>query len=176
MRRIIYDVAVSLDGFISAADNDTSAFPAEGDHVVDYLRRLQDYGTVIMGRATYEFGYAYGLAPGARAYPHMDHHIFSTGINLPDDSSVRVVRSEWATALTALRQKPGGDIYLCGGGLFAAFAAGHGMIDRLRLKRAPIVLGAGIPLFDGLQQRLALRLDVQVRHESGVIYEDYAVL
>ena len=174
MRRIIYDVAVSLDGYISGPDGDISAFPAEGDHVDAYFSRLGAYGTVVMGRATYEFGYAYGLVPGARAYPHMDHHIFSTGIHIPADSDVRVVRTDWAQALAALRDGDGEDIYLCGGGRFAAFVAGHGLLDRVRLKRAPVVLGRGVQLFEGLETSLRLRLLEHTCHASGVIYEEYA--
>lgn len=175
MRRIIYDVAVSLDGYISGQNGDISAFPTAGDHVDAYVNRLRTYGTVVMGRATYEFGFAYGLVPGARAYPHMDHHIFSTGIQLPAESDVRVVRTDWAKALATLRDGHGEDIYLCGGGRFAAFVADHGLLDRVRLKRAPVMLGKGVPIFDGLATPLRLRLLEHTRNASGVIYEDYAL-
>jgi hypothetical protein len=57
MRRIVYDVAVSLDGYIAGKDDDISAFPGEGDHVSAYLARLETYQSVTMGRQTYEFGY-----------------------------------------------------------------------------------------------------------------------
>lgn len=149
MREIIYDVAVSLDGFIAAPGGDISAFPATGDHVDDYLARLGTYGTVIMGRNTYEFGYAFGLEPGKRAYPHMDHHIFSTGIELPDDADVSVIRNDWLTHLTHLRSEDGTPIYLCGGGSFAGWVLAQGLIDRLILKKGPFTLGDGIPLFAG---------------------------
>ncbi|MCK8464907.1 dihydrofolate reductase family protein [Aliiroseovarius sp. S1339] len=147
MREIIYDVAVSLDGFIAGPRGDASAFPHEGDHIAPYLDRLAGYGTVIMGRKTYEFGYAFGLEPGARAYPHMDHHIFSTSINLPDGADVSVVRSDWPAHLENLRAARGKPIYLCGGGQFAGWLVQQGLIDRLILKKSPITLGAGIALF-----------------------------
>lgn len=149
MREIIYDVAVSLDGFIAAPGGDASAFPGDGDHIAPYFDRLAGYGTVIMGRRTYEYGYGFGLEPGARAYPHMDHHIFSTTINLPDTSDVNVVRSDWLSHLETLRARKGMPIYLCGGGQFAGWVLQQGLIDRLILKSAPITLGEGVPLFSG---------------------------
>ena len=60
MQPIIYDVAVSIDGYIAGPGGDISAFPASGRLVDDYLERLADYRTVIMGRDTYEFGYRFG--------------------------------------------------------------------------------------------------------------------
>jgi dihydrofolate reductase len=122
MRRIVYDVAVSLDGYIAGENDDISAFPGEGDHVLAYLARLDTYQTVIMGRRTYEFGYRFGLVPGARAYPHMDHYVFSRSLSVPGDA-VTVVQEDWLGALRALRGGEGGDIYLCGGGTFAGFVA-----------------------------------------------------
>jgi len=129
MRKIVYDVAVSLDGYIAGPDSDISMFPLEGEHVVDYRKRLETYDTVIMGRRTYEFGYRFGLEPGRRAYPHMEHLIFSTSLELPAEGEVTVVTENWVENLKALKSSSGGDIYLCGGGAFAAF--GGGKSDRL---------------------------------------------
>jgi dihydrofolate reductase len=174
MRRIVYDVAVSLDGYIAGENDDISAFPGEGDHVSAYLARLETYQTVIMGRRTYEFGYRFGLVPGARAYPHMDHHVFSRSLSVPGDA-VTVVQEDWLGALQALRGGDGGDIYLCGGGTFAGFVAGHGFLDLLRVKLAPVALGRGIPIFSSLPRALRMRLIDTKTHGSGVLLMEYAV-
>lgn len=151
MREIIYDVAVSLDGFIAADGGDVSAFPQAGPHADAYFQRLEGYGTTLMGRTTYEFGYRYGLEPGQRAYPHMDHYVFSTGIELPIPCDVTVVRAQWRAKVLDLRGQPGDPIYLCGGGKFAGWMLSEDLIDRLRLKIAPIILGRGIPLLGSVQ-------------------------
>jgi dihydrofolate reductase len=176
MREIIYDVAVTLDGLIAAPGDDISAFPAEGDHVEAYRARLATYATVIMGRRTYEAGYRFGLKPGARAYPHMDHHVFSRRIELPEESEVTVVRDNWRAALEALRAAPGGPIYLCGGMQFATWVAREGLLDRLRLKIAPVALGTGLPLFTGLPAPLRFERTAVTPHASGVILAEYRVL
>ncbi|WP_226780228.1 dihydrofolate reductase family protein [Oceaniglobus trochenteri] len=175
MRRIIYDVAVSLDGFICASDHDVSAFPAEGSHVTAYLERLAGYDTVIMGRTTYEFGYRFGLVPGARAYPHMDHHIFSRTLSVPPTADVTVVRDDQAGALRRLCAARGGDIYLCGGGILAGWVARQRLLSLLRIKRAPVVLGSGVTLFEGLAAPVRFTLIRSTAHDSGVIFSEYAV-
>jgi len=173
MRSIVFDVAVSLDGYIAGPGDDVSMFPAEGDHVTDYLQRLASYETVLMGRRTYEFGYAYGLQPGKRAYPHMDHHLFSRTIDLPADAAVPAVRDDGASAVGRLKPSDGGDIYLCGGGMFAGFLADLGLIDRLVLKLAPVVIGDGVRLFDAISDRLDFHLRSSKKYDSGVVLLEY---
>ena len=175
MRRIIYDVAVSLDGYIAGPDDDVSAYPAQGDHVAAYMARLQTYDTVIMGRRTYEFGYAYGMKPGARPYPHMDHVIFSRSLKLPADAEVRVVRDDFEGEVARLKAVDGGDIYLCGGGAFAGLLANAGLIDLVRLKIAPAVVGAGVRLFEGLAAPLAMARASAEICASGVVFVEYRV-
>jgi len=84
MRQIIYYVAISIDGYISGPGDDISGFVAKGDGVDTYLKDLESFDTVIMGRKTYEFGYRYGLKPGTPAYPHMRHYIFSRSLRFEE--------------------------------------------------------------------------------------------
>lgn len=172
MRPIIYDVATSLDGFIAGPDGDISQFPFEGKHVTDYQDRLQSYDTVIMGRKTYEFGYGFGLEPGARAYPHMKHYIYSSSLDLPERADVTRVDKNFTDHVSSLRQEKGGAIYLCGGGAFAGLLLKAGLIDRIRLKLAPVVLGRGTPLFDNASHD-GFELAVSKSYDYGVVYLEY---
>ncbi len=174
MRDIIYDVAVSLDGYIAAKGGDASAFPHTGDHADAYGERLQTYDTVIMGRKTYEYGYDFGLPPGARAYPEMAHYIFSKSLVLPDNPDVRAVRNNWLGKIDALKADTGGATYLCGGGIFAGFLVQNGRVDLLRLKVAPLVLGSGIKLFEGLTKPIPTQLITSRPYENGVVYQEHA--
>lgn len=173
MRKIYYDVATSLDGYIAGPDEDISAIPMEGDHVDAYGQRLAGYDTVIMGRKTYEFGFRFGLKPGQRAYPHMRHLIFSRSLDLPDNSSVEIVRENWPQAIQDLKNTNGGDIYLCGGGQFAGLLLSHGLIDCVRLKMAPVVLSGGIALFADAGGAISMQRKSATLCESGVTYLEY---
>lgn len=176
MRGLVYDVAVSLDGFIAGVGDDISVFPAHGDHVDACLRRLRSYDAVVRGRRTYEFGYRFGLEPGARAYPHLAHPVLSRTIALPSGAAVGVVRDDFADHVAALERAPGGDVYLCGGGALAGLLANAGLIDRVILKIAPARLGAGVPLFAELARPLRLAPVAEERHASGVRVVSYDVV
>lgn len=174
MRRIIYDVAVSRDGFIAGPNGDVSIFPHSGDHVDAYNKRLATYDTVIMGRHTYEFAYQFGLPAGAKAYPHMEHYIFSEKLELPDTAEVTAVRSDFSVKLRDLKAQKGTDIYLCGGGAFAGMLAGNKLIDLLRLKIAPVLCGRGTPLFGGLTIMAGLSRVSSTQYKNGVEYCEFA--
>ncbi|KYF66173.1 dihydrofolate reductase [Sorangium cellulosum] len=175
MRKIVYDVAVSLDHFISHEDGSVDGFLMEGEHAAEYVERLKGYDTVLMGRKTYEWGYDHGLVPGKRAYPHMDHHIFSKTLRFDEGAEVHVVDRDELAALERLRERDGTDIYLCGGGAFAGFLLDRGLVDRLVVKLNPILLGHGVRLFGGSTRKVALALLESKAYANGVVLLTYDV-
>lgn len=175
MQPIIYDVAVSADGFIAGASGDVSKFPHTGPVVDDYATRLQTYAAVLMGRATYQFGYAFGLKPGENPYPWAMSLVISSTIGLPDESEVEVVRTDPAARIDTLRHTAPGPIYLCGGGHLAGWLLREGLITHLRLKRAPVILGQGVPLFAGTGPVQPMTLTDSRIYKDGVIYQEYCL-
>ncbi|NNL89934.1 MAG: dihydrofolate reductase [Marinicaulis sp.] len=174
MRKICYHVATTLDGFIARADGSIDGFLPGGDHVEDYQSSLAEYDTVIMGRCTYEFGYDYGLEPGARAYPHMQHYIFSRTLNVEAAEGVHIVGENWLEKIDDLRNGEGVDIYLCGGSVFAGWLLDQRRVDRLKLKLNPVVFGAGLKLFSTEKTNFAgFKLTNVKQYESGVMLLDY---
>ncbi|MEM7574695.1 MAG: dihydrofolate reductase family protein [Bacteroidota bacterium] len=147
MSKIVYYVASSLDGYICGPNEDISRFLPSGSGIDQYLADLQQFKTVIMGRRTYEFGYQYGLKPGQAIYPHMEHHIFSNNLVLDNSADNVSVKPISLDQVGAIRRKSTTDVYLCGGGQFAGWLLENGMLDQLKLKLNPIILGEGTPLF-----------------------------
>lgn len=147
MRRIVYYVASSLDGYIAGKNDDISKFILQGEGVERYQSDLANFGTVIMGRKTYEFGYQYGLEPGQPAYPNMQHHIFSNRLQIDYLSESVKVEKLSVDRVNEIRQNASTDIYLCGGGEFAGWLLENGLIDQLKIKLNPVVLGGGTRLF-----------------------------
>ena len=174
MRSLIYDVAVTLDGRISDAQGGVAGFLQSGDHVDAYRARLEQYDTAIMGRRTYEFGYRWGMRPGDKPYPHMEHYVFSSTLQLPAASQVKVVRTDAVAFVSNLKAAPGGDIYLCGGGALAGALLSARLIDRIVAKLNPAVAGAGVSLVaDSVGAELAL-VDART-YASGVVQLTYDV-
>jgi dihydrofolate reductase len=173
MQPIIYDVAVSADGFICGASDDVSLFPHSGPVVDDYLDRMATYSCALMGRRTYEFAYAHGLPPGANPYPTMHSLVFSTSILLPDVCDIEVVRTTALEKVDQLRATSPGPIYLCGGGHFAGWLLSERRIDTLRLKRAPVFYGSGISLFGPADFSVSAQLADSRLYENGVLYQEF---
>ena len=175
MRPIIYYVATSLDGYIAGEDEDISGF-VQGDGVNQYLQDLQTFDTTIMGRRTYEFGYKFGLEPGQPAYPHMTHYIFSNTLKLETiHPKVKVYPLDLQTILD-LKATEGSPIYLCGGGQFAGWLLENELIDVLKIKLNPLLLGSGIRLFGNATKQYKLTLQNRQSFEEGLQILTYKLI
>jgi dihydrofolate reductase len=166
VRKLVYYVAVTLDGFIAGPEGgDPSgesyfSFPEDMREfiVTEYPETLPSaarqamgvdspgthFDTALQGRASYEIGLAAGFT---NAYPHLRNLVFSTTMGDSPDPTVEVVASDPLERVRALKAEDGLDIWLVGGGKLA-----HALlpeIDRLVLKQHASVIGSGIPLFDG---------------------------
>ena len=165
MRKLVYLVASSLDGFIAdPAGSDPSGadgiWPIGADYVA-YLRQhfpetlpgparaalgIDDPGdrfdTVVEGRKSYEIGLAAGIVD---AYPHLRHVVFSRTLSDAPDPAVSVVPGDPAAAVRTLKTEDGKDIWLVGGGELAGSL--YEEIDQIVLKLAPLTLATGVPLF-----------------------------
>ena len=78
--------------------------------------------------------------------------------------------------IRALNRSSPGPIYLCGGGALAGWMAERRLIDRLRLKRAPIVYGGGTPLFGASAMPVKLSLREIRPYDGGVVFQDFDVV
>ncbi|NHA69036.1 dihydrofolate reductase family protein [Phycicoccus flavus] len=161
MRRLVYYVAVSLDGFIADEHGSADAFPVDPDtltalfaeypetcpvHVREALgvdAPPRHFDTVVLGRRTHEPALAAGLTS---AYPHLRQYVATHRQDLPEDPTVTVTTDPVAT-VRALRAEDGLDVWLCGGADLAGQLADE--VDELHLKVNPVTLGGGVPLFRG---------------------------
>lgn len=177
MKKIIYYVACSIDGFIAGPNDDVSKFIFQGKAVEKYQEDLKKFRIVIMGRNTYEFGYKFGAVPGqpSPAYPHMKHYIFSDRLTLKDKSDQVEVKPLVVEEVHNIKKSSPSDIYLCGGGQFAGWLLENGLIDILKLKLNPIILSSGTPLFGQSKVSAGLKLMDSKKYDEGIQFLDYKV-
>ena len=185
MRELVYYVAVSIDGYIAGPDGEFDAFIFEGDHIefitaevpdaipthiaeqLGIAQRRERFDTVLLGAGTY----AVGLPDAPSPYRHLKQYVF-THRDLAPQENLTVTAEDPATLVRELKAQEGADIWLCGGGNLAAQLDGE--IDRLVLKRNPIVFGAGIPLFaPGTYVPAQWDRVRTVAFDSGVVLEEY---
>lgn len=171
MRTLVYHVAVSLDNTIAHNDGTFDYFAMEGDHVDAYIKSLEAYDTVIMGRKTYEVALKFNQAP----YPGKRAIVYSKSLTTTPFDNVTMVASDPLDHVRHVKAEGTGPIKLAGGGQLAGSLLTAGLIDQLRLKLNPVLGGTGIPLFAGLSEVQPLHLDHVTRFDSGVIELTYAV-
>lgn len=178
MRKIVYYVAASIDGFISGENDDVSAFVPESDGITQYLADLKEFDTVIMGRRTYEFGYKYGMSPGQvpPLYRHMKNYIFSNSMDLPNpDPQLKSVKID-LKIIDELRAMAGTDIYLCGGGKFAGWLLNNARIDILKVKLNPVIIGKGVPMFENVEKQYKAKLLEHNLYSKGLQIISYKLI
>jgi dihydrofolate reductase len=172
MRSIKYYIACTADGFIAHEDGSVDGFNFEGEHVTDYIQSLDGFDTVLMGRKTYGFGLKLGVT---NPYPTMKQYVFSGTMETSPDENVTLVSENIIEFITELKNEPGKDIYLCGGGEFATTLFTEHLIDEIILKLSPVLFGSGISLFSGIINQTSLELINSKTYSSGVVLLHYQV-
>jgi dihydrofolate reductase len=172
-RKLIYHVAVTLDGFIADADGQFPLGALEGDHVTDYLATLKEhYDCVLMGRRTYEVGLAFGVTD---PYPYLDSYVFSRSLGKSPNERVKVIAEGGVDLVRSLKASPGKDIYLCGGAELASHLLEAKLVDEIWLKLNPLLFGRGLSLAPLLGGPRALQLIESKRYASGVMLLKYTL-
>ena len=173
MRKLIYHVATTADGFIAHADHTVDGFLNEGDHTADYLAALKnDYDTALMGRNTYAFGVRWGVT---NPYPWMKQYVFSSTMRERPNEHIELISSDAIALVRRLKAEPGKDIYLCGGAGLATDLLKAGLIDEVLLKQNPVVFGTGIGLFHAVKSFVPLELQSTRAYANGVLLLRYAI-
>lgn len=187
MRELVYYVAASMDGCIAAPDGRFDAFPLEGDHMSEVTTRFADalptaaaehlgigqpcdrFATVLMGWNTYALAAEAGTDS---PYRHLEQIVFSRRHNVQAEN-LRTADTDPAALVRELKEAPGADIWLCGGGSLAGQLIAE--IDRIIIKRNPFVFGSGIPLFEPTEYApTRFELIDSKSFPSGVIISEYS--
>ena len=188
MRKLIYYVACTVDGFIAREDGSFDGFLTEGEHFADLFgsfpetvpAHLRDmlgvlaenkwFDAVLMGRKTYELGLEMGVT---NPYPHLKQYLFSRVMRESPDEDVQLVSGDAVSKVRELKRESGKDIWLCGGSDLATQLFPE--IDELILKVNPVLIGSGIPLFRGAVMPTALEVAASKGYSNGLRLTHYRV-
>ena len=182
MRKLIYSMGVSLDGFIAgpAGEIDWSA-PDEELHRF-HNRQTREIGAHLCGRRLYEEMAYWETADEKPSAPEHELEFARIWKNLPKivfsktlekvEGNARLVRDGVAEEVAKLKEQPGKDLAVGGAGLASTFIK-LGLIDEYRLFVSPVVLGGGTPYFPALDARINLELVETRTFGSRVVYVRY---
>lgn len=159
MRKLVYYVASTLDGFIAGPDGEIDFYPF-GPDLAEFIRTrypetlpthvrpsvgIPDgtpnvaFDTLVMGRGTLDPGLKAGIAS---PYQHLKQYVFSR--SLATHGEPEVVEGDPVTFVRGLKERDGLDIWLCGGGDLAGQLLPE--VDELVIKLSPVIAGGGVPL------------------------------
>lgn len=173
MSELVYYVATSLDGFIAREDGSFDGFEWDDEVVSDFFADLEKFGTVLMGRKTYEVGLKEGVTS---PYPTMRQILFSRTMQKSPDEAVELVQNNIVAFVEKLKRESDRAIWLCGGSDVASTLMRATLIDRVVIKLNPVVFGSGIPLFSTLDKHAALKLKETKRYTCGIVFLIYNVI
>lgn len=163
MRKLVYYIGVSLDGYIAGPGGEYDFYPVSDqmaawinarypETVPTHVRELvgledapnKVFDTLVMGRGTYEPALT---VPTTSPYAHLRQYVVSSTLTI-DDPAVEVVPDDPLGLVRRLKAEDSGlNIYLCGGGRLAGALLPE--IDEIILKSYPVVAGGGIPMVAG---------------------------
>ena len=173
-RNVIVHIATSADGYIARPDGDlewlTSRPAPEGFYGLTAFMRSID--TKLLGRKTY----AASLALGAQFDSKSRNIVFSRQAPPADiPSGVEFMHGAIGPFVSRLREQPGKDIWLMGGGdLIASFLDEHA-IDEFVISVVPVLIGDGIPLLARRHRHVPLELHSVERFDDGLLQLHYRV-
>ncbi len=173
MRRLKLYIAVSLDGYIAGRHDELEWLPRPSDRDdFGYGEFLAGVDTLLMGHRTYEVVDRLGEWP----YPAKACHVLTRHPGLLAAApGVHFTDKTPADLLRELRQQPGRDIWLVGGGQLVQAFQQAGLIDDYMIALIPQLLGSGIPLWPADSDREPARLAFQrcTPHTDGVVMLHY---
>jgi dihydrofolate reductase len=169
MRRIVYCVAMSLDGYIAGPNGEYDWIPSDPD--VDFRALWGRFDTLLMGRGTYKLVQDQG--GGTRG---MTVVVFSRTLRQSDHPKVTVVNDRAEKVLGELRDRPGKDIWLFGGGSLFRSLLDLKQVDAVEVAVVPHLLGGGIPFLEPPARQARLKLtDHRMYPKTGTVMLEYAV-
>jgi dihydrofolate reductase len=171
MRRLRYQVASSLDGYIAGPNGEFDWIVQDPE--IDFAALFSQFDTAVMGRRTFEEGLKQG---GNGSMEGLDVVVFSRTLRQEKFPHVSIVGTDPAESIRVLKAKPGKDIWLFGGGELFRSLLEAGVVDTVEPAIIPVLLGGGIPLLPAIDKRTELTL---TRHrlyqQSGIMLLEYAV-
>jgi dihydrofolate reductase len=173
MKKIVLDLAVTLDGYIEGPHGEIDWCIMDED--MNFDRFLSSIDTIFYGRVSYDTWGSHQPDENAseadlklwQGVHSKKKYVFSRQNR--QDNTALYISSNIAKKVAEIKEQDGKDIWLYGGaGLIETFIQ-LGLIDIYRISVHPVALGSGKPLFQNLKERIELNLIKANIFKSGVV-------
>jgi dihydrofolate reductase len=181
MRKLLSFMVVTLDGYYEGPEGEFD-WPNVDDEFNEFaISQMNDIGTLVFGRATYEGMASYWPTPAsleddpaiAARMNSIPKVVFSSTLDSADWENSTLVTGNAAEAIAELKQQPGKDLAMFGSPTLTASLIEQGLVDELRVMVHPILLGGGKSLFSTLHRRMPVELERTTVFRSGNVLLHY---
>lgn len=182
MRKLIVFNMVSLDGFFVDSKGDMSwARKQDAEWNAFASANASGDGVLVFGRITYELMASYWPTPMAlqnspavaKGMNEMPKIVFSRTLDKVSWSNTKLIKGDLATEVRKLKEEAGPGMVILGSGSIVSQLAQENLIDEYQLALSPIVLGKGRTLFEGLKEKLSLKLTSSRTFGNGTVFACY---
>src|SRR5262245_54576558 len=169
MRKLVVFNHVSLDGYFVDVNGEMSW--AKADHQdVEWnsfvAENASGGGALVFGRVTYELMASFWPTPFAiESMPavaagmnNMPKIVFSKTLDQASWNNTTLVKGDPAAEMRKMKQEAGEGLVILGSGSIVSQLAQEGLIDEYQVIVNPVVLGKGRTMFDGVEEKLSLKL------------------
>ena len=171
MRKVILGLAVSLDSYIEGPNGEYDWCFTDQDYgMSDFYKRID---SLFIGRKSYELMLTMGDTV-MLGFPKLTEYVFSTTLKEVKPGSV-LIKGDIEAEVKRIKNEPGKDIWLFGGASLTGSLLNLALIDELWLAVHPIILGAGKPLFNNIQNRIWLTLQDTKTYSTGLVSLTYTL-
>lgn len=173
-RKIVLDLAVTLDGFIEGPNGEVDWCIMDPD--MGFTDFLNSIDTILYGRKSYELWGQYipesGISDAEKEIWELIHskkkYVFSKTADR-EYPGANVISCNLVEEVKKIKNEQGKDIWLYGGASLITTFVNLGLVDEYRLSIHPVILGQGKPLFIDIKQRIGLKLVNSRKFSSGVV-------
>jgi dihydrofolate reductase len=169
MRKVVVFNNITIDGYFSDAKGDMSwAHTRKSDPEWDAFgeENARGGGVLLFGRKTYELMVSYWPTPAASQQApviaeqmnNLPKVVFSRTLDKPSWKNTKLVRDDIAAEVRKMKNEPGSPMVIMGSGSIVSQLTEAGVIDEFQLVVNPLVLGRGKTMFDGVKEKVALKL------------------
>lgn len=185
MRKLVLFMHVSLDGFVAGPKGEMDWITVDSEMFEYAGNRTNEADAALYGRVTYQMMESYwptaGDQPAATKHDIEHSRWYNSvtkivpsrtmkGAKLPN---TKIISDHLSKEITQLKQAAGKDILMFGSPTVAHLLSQENLIDDYWLFINPILLGQGIPLFQGIQKNVKLKLLSSNVFSSGVVCLHY---
>jgi dihydrofolate reductase len=176
MPKLVVYNAVSLDGYFTDANGDMSwAHKRDPQWQAFVSENASGGGQLLFGRITYDLMASFWPTPlAAQSNPivvermnSMRKFVFSTTLDKVSWNNTTLLKGDLTTEVRKLKQEPGPNMVIMGSGSVVAQLADAGLIDEYQIVLNPLVVGNGRTLFEGVKNKLPMKLARSRAFDNG---------